>query len=94
MQNKCVCVFVCAHTQIRGHLGVGSLLLPLCGFQGFDSGGWALQPVPLPIKPSCQPFFLFYIIIIIYGGRGGVWCVVVTVKPSYLEAWEGLKKVR
>lgn len=52
-----LCVHVChdAHVQVREQLsGVNSLLPPLCGFQGSDSGHQAWQ-VLYPLSPLTVP---------------------------------------
>lgn len=44
----------CAHVKVRRQPAACSLL-PLCGFQGLNSGRQAWQQAPLPTEPSCQP---------------------------------------
>lgn len=68
------------------------MVLVLSFYLYVGSRDWT-QPVPLPTEPSCQPFFfiLHYYHYHYYLWWQG-WCVMVTVKTSYLEAWawEGL----
>lgn len=53
----CVCLLACmyheVHIQIRAHLAGVNSLLPLCGFQGSNSGSQVWHQAHLPAEPSC-----------------------------------------
>lgn len=49
---ECVCVCVAIREQ---SCGVSSLCLPLCGFQGLNSGGQACSAIAFATEPSYLP---------------------------------------
>lgn len=57
-----ICVHTCmpysTHVEIRGQIAGVSSHLPVCGYQGSNSGHPAWHQVLLPTKPSHQPPFL------------------------------------
>lgn len=61
-----VCVFT--HVQAKGQLEDVASLLPLCGYQGRNSGHLCRGQPLLPTQPSTNSYFIFYLFIFVVVG--------------------------